>query len=123
MIEVKQSTEGTAVRTDYIDGDQFVTIIHDNGATSVSTNLPDTCQWCGKPRCYLECEDSREALNGDQDAAADLREEEAERERFNVTVDGIEALLMTMAGEGVDMNNEAIARAVFAAVEGASNNA
>ena len=45
------------------------------------------------------------------------------RERFNLIVDGIEALLMTMAGEGVDMNNEAIARAVFAAVEGAANNA
>ena len=43
-------------------------------------------------------------------------------EAYNSAIDGVESLLMAMAGEDVDMNNKRIAKAVFVAVDGIADN-
>jgi len=106
-----------------IDGDTFIEVIIGlDGCVSSESNIKEVCDCCGFTDCYFDCVDSKESLNGDQDAAQDYREDVNDRCRFNNAVDGAEAFLMALAGNNVDIHEEPIIDAFFASIEGIANN-
>ena len=81
-----------------------------NGSVTIQTSLHEFCPVCSRRGCY-DCQD--------QDDSLDDRED---RKHYNYAMDGIESLLMALAGQGVNLDDENIIAAVKTAIEGVAQN-
>ncbi len=89
--------------------------ISDGGGTIIS-NLKEQCPCCGSAECCLDCDESK------ADDAPEDEEEARSRIDFNRAIDGIEALVLAAACEGIDVASAAFVCAIETAVEAASHN-
>lgn len=91
-----------------------------NGGGYLNSNIRFKCEYCGKERCYLECEESQEqmVLDGREN---DMLNEAAQHREWDASCDAVEILLMNLASAGMDMTDQQIADAVFSSLEGLSN--
>ena len=83
----------------------------EDGYITIESNQKEPCPTCGSYECYGDCEGSQE----------DSYEIESRR-HYNQAIDGLEALLMALLGNGFDLGDEHLAFAVKDAMEGIANN-
>ena len=93
----------------------FELVVSPMGGGSVMSTVKDACPHCGMNDCYLDCKESRALLKDDPSLADDLKEDAESRMQYNLCVDGIESLLLSMMCAGVDMTQEGICEAAFKA--------
>jgi len=84
--------------------------LSDDGGVSIESPLQEECPMCGRIDCY-DCEFEEDHLQDNED-----------RRHFNQAMDGLEALLMSMAGKGVDLNDPRIVLGVQDAIQGIAAN-
>ena len=82
---------------------------------TITTNLKEPCSCCGSPYCFLDCPASKQGKT--TESADDARS----RLEFNRIIDGIEALVLSAACEGIDVEAPSFLAAIETAVESAAN--
>ena len=80
--------------------------IADNGNVSLISELREYCLGCGKADCYFDCDDSQDA--------PESKEEALSRLQWNAAVDGVEGMILTLAGAGVDVDTYSFRNAIEA---------
>jgi hypothetical protein len=80
--------------------DQFIEIEYTPGGSGSMTSVG------------LKCDDSEAVSEGTSEALA----------AYNGAIDGLEALILAQACEGIDITTDAYKRAVISAIEGIDNN-
>lgn len=81
-------------------------IIGDDGSVSLTSDLREYCLGCGRPDCYFDCDDSQETPETELEALGRLQ--------WNAAVDGMEGMILTLAGAGVDIDTIGFRNAVEA---------
>ena len=85
------------------------------GGGTVTSTLKELCFSCGLADCFLDCRQSKEGKSSE--SADDARS----RLEYNLIVDGIEALILAAACEGINVSSPAFVAAIETAVEAATN--
>jgi len=97
-----------------IDKDLIIEV-EDGGGQLLGT-LKDTCPYCGQADCYFDCDQST------WDDEQETRDGADNRKTFNTVMDGIEALLLALACEGVDVGTAQFEVAIQTAIQATANN-
>ena len=93
----------------------LVIVVEDGGASLIGT-LKETCPYCCQTDCYFSCEQSTW-----DDDDLETREDTENREAYNHVMDGIEALLLALAAEGVNVARKEFRTAIQTAQDAAAN--
>ena len=96
----------------------IVIILNEKGGGSITSNLKETCPYCGKVDCYLHCE-----IEIKTDAQIETEDEMHSRYNFNKVMDAIESIILAHAVAGIDVSSRAYVNGIDTAVFACSNNA
>lgn len=92
-------------------------VLHLSGKSgTITSNLKEGCPCCGSSDCWFDCDESKAEDSPETEGEARTRIE------FNRVIDGIEALVLAAACEGIDVESPAFLAAIETAVEAAGNN-
>lgn len=122
-----------------VQGDEIWVFVHTGGGASVvSTNIREQCQYCEEDDCEGNCDDAIKALNdgagettGDDPRYIEFGEKRRNDLLYNAAVDGIESLLMEICASGMVADGEGfpneisidkLCRCVNTSLEAAGNN-
>jgi hypothetical protein len=92
-----------------------LTIEAEDGGASLIETLKIPCPYCNQTDCYFDCDQST------WDNELETEDDTNNRKAYNDVMDGIEALLVALAAEGVDVSQPAFQIAVQAAQDAAAN--
>lgn len=101
------------------DGNIVVTI--EGGSGSITSELHDTCQFCGEANCYYSCDQSTAVFDGEEDET-ESEEDVDSRKCHNHFVDGVESLILALACGGFDVEDKKFQFAVQTALDAWANN-
>ena len=91
-----------------------MTIEAEDGGAVLTGTLKETCPYCRKVDCTCQFFPSAYSYN------ADKEKECINRKGYNNVMDGIEALIVALAAEGIDVSQPAFAVAIQTAAEAVS---
>ncbi len=112
-VKVSQKTIDDLIHTYFTIGDTEIHLAQtfDGDGVSIDTNLREHCSECGTEDCEGNCEPNE-----------DLRLAALNRIAYNGMVDGFESLLMSIAGQNVDVAKPEFANAIQNCLEAIGNN-
>jgi len=108
------------MRTIYIPVHNIEITLTDDGGGSISSDLRESCPYCGQPGCYLHCYESQ--AGGFEDEDLEDEEEMWARKAFNDIMDGLESFILAQAISGCDVECPAFFEALESALQGIGNN-
>jgi hypothetical protein len=100
-----------------LDNGLWIRIQSDLFGASVRTDLKDVCPYCSCTGCYADCDGSKGDIDG-----LESEEDMESRRIYNTMVDGVEALLLSLAGEGHIVPDEILKKALENTFQGIGNN-
>lgn len=83
---------------------------------TITSDLKDGCPCCGSSDCWFDCDESK------TEDSPESEDDARSRIELNRVIDGIEALILAAACEGIDVASPAFVCAIETAVEAAANN-
>jgi hypothetical protein len=90
---------------------------------SITSEMKEVCPHCEDRSCNFDCMEAQEwASDRDMDYQNDNNEELEGNRNFNYGVDAIEAMILTHAMQGLNVENEMYIAGIRAALEGLANN-
>lgn len=83
------------------------------GAARIETDWKDKCQQgCGEINCCCDTGDDSGIVCAERGGNQYNHDEEAERQFLNASIDGVESFLVSLAGNGVDVTDEAVVNSI-----------
>lgn len=111
-----KTVEGMTTYNIELDDGATITVVtdHQGSARLTSEGLKEGCPHCEQVDCVGGCEDIME-----MDVAAQQDEQEAARERdcYNIAIDGMESLILGVAGAGVKIDSMAFVQGIQSAYD------
>ena len=90
--------------------------VHDCEALAIRSELQTDCPHCSKPDCFFDCDESQ------HEDSQETEVEARERLEKNRAYDGIETMLLALAGIGINLDTPAYKQAIEDAVGSVENN-
>lgn len=94
----------------------FGIIIQLDGGGGITSDLKDTCSFCGQSDCNFHCDDSQGAGDEDPDNT-ETEHDVADRMRFNAQMDAIAAMILAHAIAGMNVTKPAYLEGIEIAVQ------